>query len=819
MGTEHFGRADTAEHLSLTDIYVILQRQRHTVAACAAVVLGAVVAVTLLSPMGFRARGSLYLGELQEVRPSQSTLPEQLDFLGGRSGDVGTEIEILRSRTLVKRAVLASGLNVSLAPPEWKAPRYWRWRLEGRVPHLLDVGPRQVLAAGAEVADAGPGVLELTVRFGAAGQYVIGRGRRTLGAGTLGAPFKAGGLSVTLLPGSEGPPPAGATFTMEVTPADEIADGAARDLSVTMPRTGGPGEAVKVVSVEYQHRSPRAAAAFLGALLRAYLDSRQNWKMEEATAAESFVSSQAQAIKRELDEAEKRLAEYKAHSNVVALGEESKGLIDQLGKYEEQRVAARLQVDAFDRIQDMLATPDAPVERYLMGEKEDPVLASLSNNLALARQELHHVEERFTAEAPATLEQRAQVDNQLKMVKDYVGGRSARAGKQLASLNRMIAQFEGKLKTVPAAELDLAQLTRSAEVLGKMYSFLIERRQQAAVTKASTISRSRVLDTPETPYREDSPTLVLRLVLGALLGVLLGMVVVVLRWSLSAKLQSDKQVRRALGELPLLAAIPHDQLRARKAARALRGGWRPGHAAALGGAAVFSASPGFVEAFRHLRTSIYRDGALANKVVVVTSAGAGDGKTLCTLSLAAALVIDGKRVLVIEADMHRPSLRRLLPISAGGDLADLLTGERTWFEVVTSVPVGSGSFDVIAAQAVRPDSAELLSRRQFAEVLDHARSRYDFVLIDSPPFPLLSDGLILSLQAGRVISVLRLGNTPRLAAERHLQGLASVTARHGVIVNDADADAAAAAYYQPDPAVRGSRPRISRAERASAPAA
>jgi tyrosine-protein kinase Etk/Wzc len=291
-------------------------------------------------------------------------------------------------------------------------------------------------------------------------------------------------------------------------------------------------------------------------------------------------------------------------------------------------------------------------------------------------------------------------------------------------------------------------------------------------------------------------------VLGVLMGLFAGVVVVLLRWMLSGKLQSDRQVRRALGQRPLWAAIPHEDLRAGKTLP-----WgRPS---------------AFVEAFRHLRTSIYCDGGetdKTDKVVVVTSPSAGDGKTLCTISLAAALATDGKRVLVVEADMRKPSLAALLPVSHRGDLAELLTGAQSWFDVVTTVPVGSRAFDVIAAHDVRPDSSELLSSARFTDVLDYARARYDFVLIDSPPFPLLSDALILARQAGRLISVLRLGNTPRHAAERHLQGLAVIGARHGVIVNDADADAAADAYYQASASARTHRPELSKAERASAPA-
>ena len=407
------------------------------------------------------------------------------------------------------------------------------------------------------------------------------------------------------------------------------------------------------------------------------------------------------------------------------------------------------------------------------------MLASLSSDLAQARQQLRQVEERFTAEAPATIEQRALVKNQLKMVKDYVVSRAARAQKEVESLDEVIARFEDKLKTVPAAQQELARLSREAEVLGKVYAFLLERQQQAAVTKASTISRSRVLDAPETPHREEAPALLLRVVLAGLLGLSLGVVAVIARWVLSRNIQSEHQARRALGERRIMAAIPQQPP----------------------GAGALQPAPALAEAFRHLRTGLYQDGP-GGQVVVITSPSAGDGKTLCTLSLASALAADGKRVLVLEADMHRPSMARLLDLPRGGDLGDLLTGRQTWLGVVQSPPVNNTSFEIVPVHTPCPDSAELLSGRRFSELLAHVRTVYDFVLLDTPPFPVLSDALILSLRADRVLSVIRLGNTSRQATEKHLQGLAASPARHGVIVNGADTDQAAQAYYLTRPSGR-----------------
>ena len=100
MSGVQFPPSESAERATLSDVLAVLFRQRRTIALCAAAVLGVVVLVTLVSPMKFRAQGSLYLGELQADRPAPGQVPEQLDFLGGRHEHVGTEVEILKSRTL-----------------------------------------------------------------------------------------------------------------------------------------------------------------------------------------------------------------------------------------------------------------------------------------------------------------------------------------------------------------------------------------------------------------------------------------------------------------------------------------------------------------------------------------------------------------------------------------------------------------------------------------------------------------------------------------------------------------------------------------------
>jgi tyrosine-protein kinase Etk/Wzc len=187
-------------------------------------------------------------------------------------------------------------------------------------------------------------------------------------------------------------------------------------------------------------------------------------------------------------------------------------------------------------------------------------------------------------------------------------------------------------------------------------------------------------------------------------------------------------------------------------------------------------------------------------IILVTSPSPGDGKTTCVLSLAAMLAVDGKQVLVIDADVRKPTHHLLtgLPLEPG--LQGLLAGKSdeqraagqdgpssrlvTWRDVVHSAELSFGRFHSISAGTGA--RADLLAKRSFASLLERARSRYDFVLLDSPSYPLVSDALILAPLSDLVLTVVRLGNTPRLLAERHVQGIFPVARGHAALINDAE---------------------------------
>lgn len=766
------------------DLALALRRHWLTVVAITGATVAVVLAATMAAHMRFTAHGSLYLGELQgsKTQAVQSDLTDQLDVVGDRNSDVATEVEILRSRDLVNAAALDAGLTSDFVPADWKEPRYLSWRLSRRDLRILDAN-RHVRAIRALLGEGPRNKQYFDVSFSTGGKYEIRRGGQTIGSGTLGTEFKSPALSLTLLEGPEGAPPAGAIYTLQVRSLEDVDEELDAHLSIAVPKLPNAGmstDLIRVASIDYNDASPQRAADFIDKLMKGFLERRQSWKSEETTAAESFLDGQIRTVRESLDDAERTLADYRKNSAVVVLGDESQGFIDQARQYDQQRVTAKLQLESFSQIERGMSKGGATTEKFLVGEADDPVLASLSQALAQAQQQLKLVESRFTEAAPQVQEQRDQVATQLRMLQNYVSSRRVRAQKQLDSLDSMIGKFETKLKSVPKAELQLAQLTRNVDVLAKMYTFLMERKQAAAVGKASTISRNRILDSPVLPRREESPRLGLRIAGGGFAGLLLGLLVVLIRALVSGTYQSERQLTSFLPIPSVIGFVPR---------RALTRAGRRGNSSLSSLRRIDllteSSPTAFNEAFRHLRTSLYqwpRRTGEHDKVLLITSPSPGDGKTLCTLSLAAAMATDRKRVLVIEADMHRPVHHYYYRQSRRPGLADMQ--QRS--DLIRTVQAEGVTFDAITAGANPQHAAELLSSEAFSALIADSRRHYDFILIDSPPYPAVADALIMVEHADRVISVVRLNHTRKAAASEHFRRMSSLARKYSIILNGVD---------------------------------
>lgn len=277
--------------------------------------------------------------------------------------------------------------------------------------------------------------------------------------------------------------------------------------------------------------------------------------------------------------------------------------------------------------------------------------------------------------------------------------------------------------------------------------------------KATTLAPAVVPATPS------SPNVVRNLLLGLALGLMLGVGVAMLRHVLDTKVRSDVDVR-ALTDSSVLGVVSYAE-EVHK------------HPLILRDQPLSAAS----EAVRRLRTNLqFIDVASRPKSIVITSSISAEGKSTIVLNLAASLADAGARVLLIDADLRRPSLAEYLGLEGAVGLTTVLIGRAEIGDVVQ--PVGKSTLDVLPAGQVPPNPSELLGSPEMAKLLEHATETYDMVLLDSPPLLPVTDAAILSKLAGGALLVVGADRIHRPQLLDTLESLETAGAHlFGIVVN------------------------------------
>ena len=291
-----------------------------------------------------------------------------------------------------------------------------------------------------------------------------------------------------------------------------------------------------------------------------------------------------------------------------------------------------------------------------------------------------------------------------------------------------------------------------------------------APIKATVVDPATVSSTPLTPQPARN------IALGVLLGLLLGLALAVAREVLDSTVREAEDVE-AVGGPPVLGEL----VRASDDDRSLT--------------AVSEGQGPYVESLRMLRTSLqYADADRTNRLVTVTSALSDEGKTTTAASLAIILARGDQRVLLMEADLRRPHLHKLLDLVPAVGLSTLLTGRIQLEEAVQGC--GVRGLDVLTSGELPPDPAELLQSRAMADLLQRVREDYDVVVIDAPPLLPVTDAALLAARSDSALLVVRHGSTKRAQLRAALQRLRAVGGRPlGVVLNMTPSRLLASRYY------------------------
>ena len=581
---------------------------------------------------------------------------------------------------------------------------------------------------------------------------------------------KKGSLSIdwkSLLP-FKSPQPPGGPITAD--PREQMITDYLSGLTIE------PIDATQLVRVHYDSADPRVAARYANAHADAYIESILDARFAITETASSWMSRRVEELRSNLQESEARLQAYREQEQLIdsqgiqalptmQINDLTGRLVEARGRLSSARIAY-LQVfgdgpEPIESVPAMLDSAAVQQFRRVQAEAEQKV-AELSQRYGPKHPKMIAAQSEL-AEATDNLQaQQRTVSGRIRA--DYLAAQS-----EVRALEEELEAAKERYQEVSRKGADLTELRREVETSRQLYDLFYNRLRETAQTSDLESVNARVVQLAIAPTVPIKPRKRTAVMIALAMGLALGIGTAFLLELARKTIRSSSDVEDII-DLPLLGSVPELDSKSRE------------HAAL----AVFSEQErGFGEAVRTIRTGLSLSGS--NQVILVTSSVVGEGKTTIAINLALAFA-RFERVLLIDADMRRPSVARELSLEAADPgLPELLAGQAYLNKSISLLE--NYNLEVLKTGTIPSDPLELLSLGSFSKTIKTLRESYDRIIIDSPPVLPVSDAEVLATHVDSIAYVVKFDSTTKRQIKTGLEKLELL--RHhapiaGVVLNKVD---------------------------------
>jgi capsular exopolysaccharide synthesis family protein len=558
-----------------------------------------------------------------------------------------------------------------------------------------------------------------------------------------------------------------------------------------------PIEDTRLVLLKVRDNDPERAAMLANMVADSYIEKTMEDRLGSTAAAAEWLSQQLESTRKQLNESEHALHEFKKKHNVLSVSVENRQnlLAEEIREYNERLTdtrARRIELQArLQRLKKARARPEA-VQDNTQGE--DSELESLRTALRSKVTERGSLSVRYGDSHPTILELRGEIAAIRNSITEEVDALIKVAEDDLEEAQAIEAGLSKVQNKAQKAGLDLnlreieySRLSRKRESSSKLYNLLLQRTAETDLTGLLRTTHVRVVDRALVPKAAISPMIGLNIAGGLFAGLILGFGLAFFLHQMDRRIQDVEDVERLgltiLGVFPRVAGTSSDNAsgysgrRKKERVVEIENPDQIVHTHPMSMAA---------ESCRTVRTNLmFMSAESPSKTMVVTSANPKDGKTTVATNIAIALAQSGQRVLLVDADLRRPRIHKAFGLDNHAGLTNTLVGDRTLAQV--SRDVGIEKLSVITSGPLPPNPAELLHTQQFSRLLEEAASEYDRVIFDSPPLRAVTDAAILAPQCGGALLVVRSRATTRDAVISAVRSLRDVNANIlGGVLNDVE---------------------------------
>lgn len=499
-----------------------------------------------------------------------------------------------------------------------------------------------------------------------------------------------------------------------------------------------------VIELSIEDAIPERGIALVDNMIDAYNQAAIDDKNKFAANTLIFLDERLKLITGEVDSVESNVERYKSREGITDVTEESKSFLQTIQETDIKQSEIEIQLGVINNIERYLNSPDVLGGKFpAVFGLDDLVLPELLkqlSELSLSKQALLKTTSEGNPKIQAINENieslRVTIAENVRNIKQNLLAASSK-------LKSRSAEFEGVIRNIPAKEKGLISVTRQREIKNSIYEFLSQKREEAALSYASTVSDSRTIDLARSSDKPVKPKKAIIVLMAALLGLILPAVYIGLADVFDDKMGKKADIER-IAKAPVLGEISYvkesSQLIVRDKPRSV-----------------------VSEQIRSLRTNMQYLSNEGHPVqcILFTSSVSGEGKSFISLNLGASLALTESKVVILELDLRKPKLHSALSLTNTNGLSNYLIGKEQLSEIITPI-TGFGKYDIITSGPIPPNPAELLLNGKLDQLIKELKATYDYVIIDAPPVGLVTDAQIMANYADTTFYITRHNYTQKL---------------------------------------------------------
>lgn len=525
-------------------------------------------------------------------------------------------------------------------------------------------------------------------------------------------------------------------------------------------------EFTNILTLNIEDEISERAVTFLDTLCTVYIDYSLQSQISINENTVKYIDKQLDEIVYILDSIETQLERFKDKESILNLNKEEDSYYTKLDSYDGEINKYDLNIAALNDLEKYIIERKDPelLPPSIYVNSSDDFLKNAVNQLYNLQMERNNLFYAAKETNPAVEKIDLNIDKLRSNLLIYIGNSKSAFKEKIKGVSGKLGKYYTSLKSLPPKQRALLNITRKQQVNEKMYLFLLEKRANAIISRASIISDKKVIESPRSiGVVKPNKTKIYNLYL--MIGLVVSLAIILIRTLFFSRIESYDELK-AVTEFPIWGEILFTEK-------------------AKENYFIVEEDPKspLTESFRTVRTNLdFISAKEKAKVVLVTSNSPGEGKTFCSVNLAAILAKAGKKVLILELDLHKPKVQIALGMKSEKGLSTILALNENVADCV--MPSYVKNLDAILSGPIPPNPSDLILNKEMDAIFEYGNLNYDYVIVDTPPLGLISDSLVLMKYSDLVMFVLN----PKMATKevvRDVTELISNTSIHnfGFLLN------------------------------------